>query len=529
MAETPFIRAIRPPTTHEKGRATMRVSLMSILLLACSAIAQDKSAGGHNDADAAALTIYNQSFAVVRQTMPLDLKSGANQVDITDITAHLEPDSVILRDLKSGRELHILEQNYRADVASQARLLSAYEGKSIDFLVNGVLKPGKVIRSGYVPHYQAYNAYDQQFYQQQQAYANYGSGEAIIEIDGKLQFGLPGQPIFPALTNESILKPTLSWLLQGDRPGARTAEFSYVTGGMSWHADYNVVAPVNGNLVDIVGWVTLDNQTGKTFNNAHIKLMAGDVNKIQLGGYAGGVFRMAASASVEVDAMTPAVTERTFDEYHLYTLERPSTLYDRETKQVEFVRASGVPSKRVYVYDGVKIDQNYRNYPMENIRDMENFGVQSNPKIWTMVEFKNSKENHLGMPLPKGRVRFYRRDADGQLEFTGENLIDHTPEDETIRLYTGNVFDAVGERKRTYFKIDRNGHTVDESFEIRLRNHKKEPMEIRVVEHLYRWNNWDIQKNSDPFNKIDSKTIEFRVTVPADGEKVVTYTSHYTW
>ena len=514
----------------------MRVFLTFLLLLASAATgltqkSDDKSSAGHDDA--AALTIYNQSFAVVRQTLPLELKSGTNQVEITDITAHLEPDSVILRDLKSGRDLRILEQNYRSDVASQGRLLALYEGKTIEFLVpdkdgNRRLVPGKIIRSGYTPHYQAYSAYDQQYYQAQQAYVAAGNGEPIIEIDGKLQFGLPGQPVFPALSSDTILKPTLSWLLQSDRPGNTNAEFSYVTGGMSWHADYNVVAPVSGNLLDIVGWVTLDNQTGKTFSNAHIKLMAGDVNKLQpqqmgIGGVDNFVF------ASKAEATAPAVTERNFDEYHLYTLERPSTLYDRETKQVEFVRASGVPSQRIYVYDGVKIDQNYRNYPMENLRDMENFGVQSNPKIWTMVEFKNSKENHLGMPLPKGRVRFYRRDTDGQMEFTGENLIDHTPSDETIRLYTGNVFDAVGERKRTYYKIDRNAHWVDESFEIRLRNHKKEPMEIRVVEHLYRWTNWDIQKTSDPFNKLDSKTVEFRVKVPPDGEKVVTYTAHYSW
>ena len=261
-------------------------------------------------------------------------------------------------------------------------------------------KPGKIIRSGYVPHYQAYSAYDQQYYQQQQAYVNAGSGEPIIEIDGQLQFGLPGQPIFPALTNETILKPTLSWLLQSDHPGTSNAEFSYVTGGMSWHADYNVVAPVSGNLLDIVGWVTLDNQTGKTFQNAHIKLMAGDVNKLQPVAMSGPVSEVDGMA-MRADAFRPAVTERNFDEYHLYTLERPSTLYDRETKQVEFVRASGVPSQRLYVYDGVKLDQNYRGYQMEQIRDMENFGVQSNPKVWAMIEFKNSKENHLGMPLPR--------------------------------------------------------------------------------------------------------------------------------
>jgi hypothetical protein len=503
--------------------------IASLLLLIGVALglSQGKSADKSGHDDDAALTIYNQSFAVVRQTLPLDLKSGTNQIEITDITAHLEPDSVILRDLKSGRDLHILEQNYRADVASQGLLLSLYEGKTIDFLVNGVRKPGKIIRSGYVPHYQAYSSYNQQYYQQQQAYVNAGAGEPIIEMDGQLQFGLPGQPIFPALTNETILKPTLSWLLQGDRPGPATAEFSYVTGGMSWHADYNVVAPVNGNMLDLVGWVTLDNQTGKSFPNAHIKLMAGDVNKLQPGQIE--VTAAAPMSYAAKDALLPVVTERSFDEYHLYTLERPTTLYDRETKQVEFVRASGVPSQRLYVYDGLKIDQNYRGYPLENIREMENFGIQSNPKIWTMVEFNNSKENHLGMPLPKGRVRFYRRDTDGQMEFTGENMIDHTPADETIRLYTGNVFDAVGERKRTNFTVDHRGRNLDESFEIRLRNHKKEPMEVRVVEHLYRWTNWEIAKNSDPFTKLDSKTIEFRVQVPPDREKVVTYTAHYTW
>ncbi len=502
----------------------MRAKILSLFLLAAMATAQDKAAGPD---DSAGLTIYNQYFAVVRQTLPLEIKAGTNHFDVTNITAHLEPDSVILRDLKTGRDLHILEQNYRADVASQGLLLSLYEGKTIDFIVNGVRKPGKIIRSGYVPHSQAYSSYNQQYYQQQQAYVNAGAGEPIIEVDGQLQFGLPGQPIFPALTNETILKPTLSWLLESDRPGTTNAEFSYVTGGMSWHADYNVVAPVNGNLLETVGWVTLDNQTGKSFPNAHIKLMAGDINKLQP-----QLFSMNGAAytdRMEATAAAPAVTERSFDEYHLYTLEHPTTLYDRETKQVEFVRASGVQSQRLYVYDGLKFDQNYRGYPMENIREMENFGVQSNPKIWAMVEFKNSKENHLGMPLPSGRVRFYRRDADGQLEFTGENQIDHTPSDETIRLYTGNVFDAVGERKRTNYTIDRRARTIDETFEITLRNHKKEAMEIRVVEHLYRWTTWEIVKNSDQFRKLDSKTVEFRVQVPPDGEKVVSYTAHYTW
>lgn len=166
---------------------------------------------------------------------------------------------------------------------------------------------------------------------------------------------------------------------------------------------------------------------------------------------------------------------------------------------------------------------------MESIRQQESYGILSNPKVWVMQEFKNSSDNHLGMPLPKGRVRFYRRDDDGQLEFTGENNIDHTPKDETIRLYTGNAFDMTGERIRTGYRADFNGGWLDESFEIKVRNHKSEPVEVRIVEHLYRWTNWDILKNSDPFKKVDSRTMEFLAQIPAGGEKTVSYKVHYSW
>jgi hypothetical protein len=225
----------------------------------------------------------------------------------------------------------------------------------------------------------------------------------------------------------------------------------------------------------------------------------------------------------------PEVTEKAFDEYHLYTLERPTTLHDRETKQVEFVRAAGVKSKTVYVYDGWKVDANYRNWTMETIRTQDAFGTQSNSKVWVMQEFKNSAGNHLGIPLPKGRVRFYRRDDDGQLEFTGENEIDHTPKDELIRIYTGNAFDLTGERHRLDYKLNTQARWVDESFEIKVRNHKSTPAEVRIVEHLYRWNTWDISKSADPFKKVDAQTAAFVVEVPPDGEKVVTYQVHYSW
>ena len=482
-----------------------------------------------------ALTIYNQDFAVVRDTVPLDLKAGSNDVRFTETTTHLEPDSVLLRDPSGKVPLQILEQSYRADPVSQALLLSLFEGQTIGFLVERPnaapeVVQGKVIRSGYVPHSVGLSRYGSQYYQQQMAYANNGAGngEPIIEVDGKLRFSLPGRPLFPALADDTILKPTLTWKIQGGQPAKFDAELAYITGGMSWEASYSVVSPEQGDQLAITGLVTMDNQSGKTFTNARIKLMAGDVSKIRSRNNYNVLSHGWEAAATSAPAA--AVTEKTFDEYHLYSLPQPTTLHDRETKQVEFVRAEGVASTRFYVYDGVKIDsQRYGNYSMENIRNQSDYGTQSNPKVWVMREFKNSEANHLGLPLPKGRLRFYRRDADGQLEFTGENEIDHTAKDETVRVFTGDAFDLTGERKRTGYSTGSPRDTADEWFEIRLRNHKKEPVEVRVAEHLYRWTNWEVSENSDPFVKTDAQAIEFRVQIPPDEEKVLHYKVHYSW
>ena len=455
-----------------------------------------------------ALTIYNQDFAVVRDTVPLDLKSGVNNVRYADATMRVEPDSVILRDPAGKHSLQIWEQNYRNDPVTQELLLSLFEGKTIDFQ-NFRMKDntqarelisGKVIRSGYVP--------------------GGGAEQPIIEVNGKLQFTLPGTPLFPDLGDDTVLKPTLNWLLQSDKPGKFDAEVGYITGGFTWEADYNLVSPEKGDMVDLIGWVTMNNQSGKTFHDARIKLMAGDVNKIQ------PVYRnMNELAAYKATGVSPAVTEKTFDEFHLYTLARPTTLRDRETKQVEFVRATDVKAPVLYVYDGV--EPGYRFYG--GLNDNQNFGREGNKKVRVMREFVNAETNHLGIALPKGKLRFYRRDADGQMEFVGEDMIDHTPRNETIRVTTGSSFDLVGERKQTNFHVDTGDKWLDETFEIKLRNRKKEPVEICVVEHLYRWNNWEITAKSDDFKKTDSQTIEFRVPVKPDEERVVAYTVHYSW
>jgi len=457
------------------------------------------------------LTIYNQNFAVVRDAVPLDLQSGINSIRYADATAQVEPDSVILRDPTGKHSLQILEQNYRNDPVSQELLLSLFEGKTIDFenirtkdsTQTPELIPGKIIRSGYVPGGE--------------------SQQPIIEVDGKLQFSLPGMPLFPDLGDDTVLKPTLNWLLQSDKSGKFDAEVGYVTEGLDWSASYNLVSPEKGDFVDLVGWITMNNNSGKTFENAKIKLMAGDVNKIQPRNRF-KVDTLAGRAMEEFNSEA-AVTEKAFDEFHLYSIARPTTLHDRETKQVEFVHAEGVVAPTIYIYDGAQ--QGYRFYGGLNYE--QGYGTDSNKKVWVEREFVNSETNHLGIALPAGKLRFYRRNDDGQLEFTGEDTIDHTPRNETIRVTTGNSFDLVGERKQTNFHVDTGDKWMDESFEIKLRNRKKEPVEIRVVEHLYRWNNWEITQKSDDFKKTDAQTIEFRVPLKPDEEKIMSYTVHYSW
>lgn len=510
---------------------TSRVLLAVAGLAATSALAAARS-----EAPPTALTIYNQHFAVVRERLALDLKAGANQVTFSGATMHLEPDSVVLRDPAGKVALRVLEQNYRADTISQGLLLSLYEGREIDFIVRDqnakeYTVRGKVIRSGYTPNFAAMQRYGHEFVQRQQMMANYGAGMAqpIIEVEGKLRFTLPGEPVFPALTDDSILKPQLAWTIAADQPAKLEAELGYITGGMSWEASYNLVAPEKGDTIDLTGWVTIDNQSGKQFDQATVKLMAGDVSKLQPD-QPQMQYAMAARAELAADLAGPQVTEKAFDEFHLYSLARPVTLRNRETKQVEFIRATGVKAKTIYIYHGAAIGPQYRGWNEQMIRQQPDYGTQSNPKVWVMREFKNSEENRLGLPLPKGRTRFYRQDdADGRLEFTGENTIDHTPKNETVRIYTGDAFDLVGERKRTDFVLNNRQDQMEEAFEIKLRNRKAEPVEVRVTERLYRWSNWTMVEKSHDFAKTDDRTIEFRVTVPADGETVVHYRVRYDW
>ena len=482
------------------------------------------TAGGRARAADVQVTVYNRDFALVKETRPFDLKAGMNETRFADVTSLLEPDSVVLRDPKNPGGIRIVEQNYEGDPLSEEALLRRSEGKVLKFRVQnpatGAIEQveAKVIRAGHGPGGWSPSGRGQ-----------FGVGQQplspIVEIGGRTLFALPGQPLFDLIGPDAILRPTLLWKLWAEKAGKRDIEVAYITGGLRWEATYNLVAPETGDHFDLVGWVSIENESGAAFENARVKLMAGDVAKVQQSGYRRDMKMLAMAAEGMAE---PMVTERAFDEYHLYTLKERTTLKERELKQVEFCRADALPGKRLYVYDGANVS-NYGGYGVEGAYVDPGYGAQANTKVATMLEFRNSKAAGLGIPLPKGTIKVYRADTDGGREFIGENAIDHTPADETVRLTLGNAFDLKGERRQTDFKVDNQRRTASEGFEIKVRNHKKTAVEVRVVEHLYRWAEWKVAASSDPQTKKDARTIEFVVTIPPDGEKVITYRVNYSW
>ena len=448
------------------------------------------------------LTIYNGGFSVVRDTVALELKAGETNVRYSGATSLLEPSSVILRDPTGRTILSILEQNYLNDPVSESSLLALYEGQVISFRIADSQKgersvEGKVIRAG--------NGTEADPVQ------------PIIEVDGKLCFELPGRPVFPALKDDNILKPLLSWKIHSPAAAKLEAELAYITKGLEWSADYNLMLDSKGSEGELNCWVTIRNESGKQFEEAQVKLIAGDVNRVSDQPHLRGMVEKG------LRAFSPEpVEEKKFDDYHLYTLARPLTLRDHNIKQVEFARASGVKTKRIYVYDGSPSA-----FAGQLITDRD-WGSHGQRKVESILEFSNNEASKLGFAMPAGKIRVYRKDGE-QLEFVGEDQISHTPRNETVTMRLGNAFDLLGERVRTEFNVDQARRTMDEAFEVRLKNRSHLPVEIRVVEHLSRHSAWTVTRKSAEFRKKDSHTIEFEVPVAADSEITLTYGVRYTW
>lgn len=332
---------------------------------------------------------------------------------------------------------------------------------------------------------------------------------------------------FGELPGGLITRPTLEWDILSAKGGAQRARVAYQTGGITWWADYNLIfsegADANSGFVDVGAWVSLLNQSGARYEDAKLKLIAGDVNRVQAAQKVmrGVAYEMAAMADVPA-----GFEEKAFFEYHLYTLGRPATIPNNSTKQIElFDKTARVPAKKQLVYYGADFG-GYYGGPM---LDRE-IGPASNTKVDVWLKFRNDKASGMGMPLPAGRIRVSQQDkADGSLEFIGEDKIDHTPKDEDVRVKLGTAFDVVGERRQTDFALNSKGRVMEEAFEIRIRNHKDQAVDVVVRENLYRWSQWTLLSQSVPSEKKDARTVEFPVRVAAGGEAVVTYRVRYTW
>lgn len=442
-----------------------------------------------------AVTIYHD-FALIRETLPLKLKAGENTINFDRVTAAATESSVMLRDVSGKAKFDILEQAYRNDPLTESFLLSQFEGKTIDFKNTNdkgeaIITAGKIIRSGY-----------------QRGEDN---TRPIIEVNGKMIFDMPGIPLFPNLGDDSVLHPTLSWQLGSEQDQEFAAELSYLSGGLEWKSDYNVVAPEQGENLDLIGWVSLKNNSGTVFQNSRITLVAGEVNRVEDEvAPIGGPRKMFSKAS---SAQRDEVTEKSVDDFHFYTLPRPMTLRNKESKQVEFLRAANIQAKKRYVSvlqssDGVE------------------GGDCAVDSVW---EFVNKSENGLGKPMPAGNIRFYRKEGTGgNLVFVGENVIKHTPQGEKIAVKTGSAFDLVVKCKSVSAARESGGLISSEkqvqSYEVTVKNRAKEKKTITLQQRTSEHSKWWIEKNNAPFQKISAGLAEFAVDLEPDAESKVNFT-----
>jgi len=442
-----------------------------------------------------AVTVYNQNQALVRDVRRLDLPTGELDLRFMDIAAKVNPATVHIQSQTAPQDLAVAEQNYEYDLLNPQKLLEKYVGREVT-LVRSRLE----------------NNSQQEVETRATLLANNDAGP-VWQVGNQIETGVPGTHyIFPDLPPNLYSKPTLIWLLTNRHAGAQTVEASYLTSDMSWNADYVVTVAGTEKTAALNGWVTVSNNSGTEFRNAQLQLVAGAVNVVQPPVAMQAMGRAALPAPV---ASTQFVQEN-ISEYHLYTLDRRTTVQDKESKQISLLEAASFPIEKHYEVSGESYYYREAIQPGEPIKNA----------VEVHLKFKNSQANSLGMPLPAGTMRVYQADSKGRLQFTGEDHIDHTPKDETLDLHIGNAFDIVSERKQMDFqKIDRRSSEM--AFEIRLRNHKSEPVTVEVNEPI--GGDWTMEQSSFRYEKTSAFAARFEVPVPANGEAVLTYRVRVRW
>lgn len=485
------------------------------------ALAGAQNPGGPEGRTSVDLTVYNQNLSLIREERTLQLPRGTGRIVIPEIPATIDGSSLLFRSLTDPKSVRVLEQNYQYDLVHQAKLLERYIGREVEFVrLNEETKQEYTVKARLLA-----TGYTQQVPYPGGLPQFQHAGGMIAEVNGKIEVNPAGRLVLPALPDGLILRPQLEWLVSSTREGKHASEISYMASGLSWTCNYVALLDKSDSRLDLTGWVTLTNSTGTTFPNAGLKLVAGDVNIVRE--QFQGAMRGKAMA-MEADMAAPQFTQTELFEYKLYALQRRTTLANNETKQIELTSARDAAAKKVFIYDGMA--GQWRSFFNNHAyRNQGSFGQQSNPKVGVFVVFRNDEKSGLGMPLPKGKVRVYKKDEDGKEQFVGEDEIDHTPKDEEVRLYLGNAFDIVGERAQKDFKSLAGGRVVEETVEIKVRNHKNEAVEVLIYEHPWRWSEWEILKSGVAWEKVDQSTLKFPVKIAKDGEAVVTYTIRYSW
>ncbi|NUM55604.1 MAG: DUF4139 domain-containing protein [Candidatus Hydrogenedentes bacterium] len=457
---------------------------MALALAAASAVWAQAPTSSTTLADQkdVAVTAYNNGLALVRDTRAVKLPTGESQLQFEDVAQQIRPETVGLKSTSDPGSVAILEQNYEYDLISPNKLMEKYVGKKVKLQnFNSEITSGTV--------------------EAELLSMNEGP---VYKVGNEIFLGHPGNVVLPEIPENLIAKPSLIWTLN-NTAGDQTLEVTYLTNGVSWSADYVITLAKEETSLGVAGWVTMNNQSGATFTNAQLKLVAGEVN---IAPPDMPRLEMMYAAKAMPAAAPPMPQEEAFAEYHLYTMPRRTTIKQNQSKQLALLNGENVKCGKKYEYRGQEYFYSQQVPPTGE----EHVGV--------FLEFRNEEKNGLGIPLPAGVMRVYQEDSEGMLQFAGEDRIKHTPKDENVKLRLGEAFDVIGERvQKDYQVIGSNVH--ESAYEIALRNHKETDISIDVVEPMP--GDWRILEKSHEFVKKDARTAVFSVPVPKDGEVKLTY------
>jgi hypothetical protein len=442
------------------------------------------------DQQSVAITIYNEDLALVKDARKVTLDEGANRLALRDVSARMRPETAQLRSVTAPGSFTLLEQNFDFDLLTPGKLLEKYVGRTV-----------RIVRTH--PTTGAETTETAEVLSAQEG--------VVLKMGDRIETGVPGRIVFDGVPANLRDRPTLVTDLVNRRAGPQDVELSYLTGGLAWKADYVAELNADDSALDLNGWVTLTNRSGTAYANAKLQLVAGDVNRVRDEMVrAKGEVRMAMAAAAPAEPMS----QEALFEYHLYTLNRPTTLADNQTKQVALLGATGVPVTKELLVHGA--DYYYRS----SVGD-----IGQKLKAGVYVEFANKDSSHLGMPLPKGIVRVYKRDSAGNAQFVGEDRIDHTAKNETVRLRLGEAFDVTADKKQTDFRrrepANKASYVMESAYEIVLRNAKPEAVTVTVREPVP--GDWQMLEQSQPHKKVAAGTAEWRLKVPAEGSTTLKY------